>query len=133
VLQIRLSGGRAHESIQPYSGYLQRLAKVTSLEFMAKSQKPRLAASAVVDGEELFVPLEGVIDVELEKSRLGKEIERVTRMVKSVSAKLSNNTFLERAPEEVIERERDKLQNFTLTLEKLEKNYSLLVENNEDR
>jgi valyl-tRNA synthetase len=133
VLQIRLSGGRAHESIQPYSGYLQRLAKVTSLEFMAKSQKPRLAASAVVDGEELFVPLEGVIDVELEKSRLGKEIERVTRMGKSVSAKLSNNTFLERAPEEVIERERDKLQNFTLTLEKLEKNYSLLVENNEDR
>jgi valyl-tRNA synthetase len=133
ALQIQLSHGRAKESIQPYAGYLQRLAKVTSLEFLAETQRPRLAASAVVDGEELFVPLEGLIDIELEKSRLAKEIERVTRMVESVNAKLGNSGFLDRAPADVVQRERDKLQNFSATLEKLHKNYSLLVENNEDR
>jgi len=133
TLQMKLGGTRGPESVQPYAGYLQRLAKVTSLAFMAEADKPRLAASAIVDGEELFVPLGGIIDVEVEKNRLRREIERVTGMVKGVSSKLGNRSFREKAPGEVIEREQAKLENFSTTLEKLKRNYALLLEDDEQR
>ncbi len=54
-------------------------------------------------------------------------------MVDGISSKLSNRSFLERAPGDVIERERDKLENFSTTLEKLKRNYSLLVRDVENR
>ena len=130
-LQMKLGSTRTPERIRPYAGYLQRLARVTSINFLAESAHPRLAASAVVEGEELFVPLEGIIDIEVEKNRLNKEIDRVTRMVAGVRTKLESEGFLQGAPDEVVRRERDKLENFSTTLEKLKRNYSLLGENDE--
>jgi len=82
--------------------------------------------SAVVDGEELFVPLGGLIDIEHERTRLGKEIDRLTGMVAGVRAKLESQAFVGKAPAEIVQREREKLQNFTLTLAKLQKNLHAL-------
>jgi valyl-tRNA synthetase len=123
---VKLGNQRTAESVEKYSGYLQRLAKVTSLKFIRDSSRPRLAASAVVQGEELFVPLEGLIDVEMEKARLKKEMDRVTGMLNGVQAKLNNANFVDKAPKDVVEKEREKLNNFGETLEKLQKSYELL-------
>ena len=119
-LVVRISDARTRESIQRYAGYFQRLARVSELSFRTEPGRPRLSASAVVDNEEMFVPLENVIDVAQERARLQKEIERVTRMIEGVSNKLRNQAFLDKAPREVIERERQKLETFTQTLEKLD-------------
>ncbi len=125
-LHMHLTPGRSEASIRRYSGYLQRLAKVAVLTVRTEGGRPPTSMSAVVDGEELFVPLGGLIDVEHERARLRKEIDRLTGMTSGVRAKLDNQAFIGKAPADVIQREREKLQSFTLTLEKLQKNLHAL-------
>jgi valyl-tRNA synthetase len=125
-LQMHLTPGRGEASIRRYSGYLQRLARVATLTVRTGGGRPPTSMSAVVDGEELFVPLGGLIDVQQERARLGKEIDRLTAMAAGVRAKLENQAFVGKAPADVVQREREKLQSFTLTLEKLHKNLQAL-------
>lgn len=123
---MKLTGEHSPEAVRRYAGYLQRLAKVTSLSFLEGATRPRHAASAIVEGEEIYVPLEGLIDLEVERGRIRKEIDRVARMMEGVRAKLENQNFVARAPEEVVRKEREKLEHFGETLEKLTKNLHAL-------
>ena len=84
-------------------------------------KKPKLSSSAVVGDAEIFVPLEGLIDVSAEKARLEKEIGRLAGLIQSIESKLANDSFVERAPKNVVEKEKEKLANFTSNVEKLRK------------
>lgn len=126
-LIMKLRDGRDPESIRRYDGYLKRLAKVRSLSFITDQSRPKLSATAVVQGDELFVPLEGLIDIEVEKARLQREIARISGLLKSTQAKLDNPNFVEKAPKDVVEKEKEKLETFTETLTKLQRNYQALL------
>jgi valyl-tRNA synthetase len=71
--------------------------------------KPHGAASAVVKGGTVWVPLEGIIDVDVERERLRRENERLENLVSGAERKLGNADFVSRAKPEIVERERDKL------------------------
>jgi valyl-tRNA synthetase len=73
----------------------------------------------VVSGVEIFVPLEGLIDFEKERARLTQRIEKAEKGMESVSAKLANRNFVERARPEVIEQERGREQELRGEVEKL--------------
>ena len=62
----------------------------------------------LVRGEVAALPLKGVIDLDAERARLQKEMTRVEADIKRVDAKLGNADFMARAPEEVVEGEREK-------------------------
>jgi valyl-tRNA synthetase len=109
-----------------YERYVTRLARVHEITYLSGTDRPKLSAAALVEGEELFVPLEGLVDVEKERRRLMKEIDRVQSLIAGLSAKLQNRSFLERAPADIVEKEREKLQDFTRTVEKLRRNYDSL-------
>ncbi len=126
TLMMRLSQERSVASVEKYSGYLRRLARVNTLSFLTNSASPKLSASSVVQGQELFVPLEGLIDIDVERARLKKEIERLSGLVQSIRGKLGNANFVDRAPKDVVEKEREKLTNFSETLTKLESNLKTL-------
>jgi valyl-tRNA synthetase len=126
TLAMHLSGHHTRESVEPYAGYFQRLARVTALTFLESPTRPRHSASAVVDGEELFIPLEGIIDLDFERTRIQKEVDRMTRMVEGVKNKLGNENFTSRAPADIVQNEREKLENFSRTLEKLQKSLEAL-------
>lgn len=111
-----------------YRNYLKKLARANDVEAVKKEFKPQLAASAVVNGAEVFVPLEGLIDLEVERKRLEKEIARIQQSVVSISTKLEKQSFVDRAPKEVVEREREKLSTFRTNLEKLQANLQQLSE-----
>jgi valyl-tRNA synthetase len=66
------------------------------------------AHAIIGGGTELFIPLAGVIDLDRERERLHKELERLDRFLQSTEAKLANESFVGRAPADVIARERDK-------------------------
>ncbi len=117
-LVMRTSPQHSAETVRKYEGYLQRLARVQSLTFLQDGKRPRLSASAVVDGSEFYIPLEGVIDINLEKARLQKEIDRMSGLLNSIRGKLSNESFVQRAPADVVERERAKQANLENSLEK---------------
>ncbi|HXG38308.1 MAG TPA: valine--tRNA ligase [Bacteroidota bacterium] len=110
-----------------YGKYLKKLARVGSIDIISPTWVPKLAASAVVDGAEIFIPLEGLIDISAERTRLEKEIARLQQLLESIAKKLSNPQFVERAPKEVVQKEREKQVNFQTSLEKLKKNLEQLA------
>jgi len=68
--------------------------------------------TAVVTGAEIFLPLEGLIDIEEEIARLEKELEKLNSEVERVQKKLSNKNFVEKAPAKVVEEERAKEKDY---------------------
>ena len=106
--------------------YLRRLAKLEDIQSGEKVEKPAQSATAVVQGMELFVPLAGLIDLSKEIDRLERQIQDMKGRLSAVSRKLENKKFVERAPENVISHERDKMQKYESDLSKLQKNLETL-------
>ena len=125
-LIINFTGDSREDILKKYRGYFQRLARVTDIQTLRKGEKPKNAASAVVEGGELFIPLEGLIDLGAERERIQKEIDHIRSMVESTGKKLANESFVSRAPKEVVDKEREKLEIFKANLEKLQKNLEQL-------
>ena len=80
---------------------------------------PPASGSAVVGSLEIFVPLEGIIDLEVERVRLEKEVAKFEKLVQSMNGKLSNEKFIANAPADVVEKERGRLVEYGDTLESL--------------
>jgi valyl-tRNA synthetase len=98
---------------------LQRLASVESVTIGDEFQG-RIGAHAVLkSGMELFLPLEGVIDLDQERARLRGEIRRLEGQLAGAEKKLANESFVSRAPQEVVERENEKARSFREQLDKL--------------
>ena len=76
--------------------------------------------AAVTDVGEVYMPLEGLIDVDAEKARLGKEIAKVEAEVKKCEGKLSNKAFVDRAPTELVDREKERRDEWAQKLKQLE-------------
>jgi valyl-tRNA synthetase len=89
-----------------WSETLKRLARLSDISFADTA--PKGAVQLVVRGEVAALPLVGVIDLGAEKTRLEKEIAKADADIKRVDAKLGNPDFVKRAPEEIIEGEREK-------------------------
>jgi len=102
------------------SRYIKSLVKIGELKVDALLSKPKASASAVVKGCDIFVPLEGLIDLNVERTRIEKEISRISSSLDAVKKKLSNQGFVSKAPAEVIEREKMKMNDWEKSLEKLQ-------------
>jgi len=68
---------------------------------------------------EVYLPLEGLIDVEAERTRLSKEIEKIVKEVAKSEGKLGNASFIDRAPAEVVEQEKARLAEWQAKLAQL--------------
>lgn len=99
--------------------YLQHLAKVSALEFTDKANRPKNSANAIINKMEILVPLEGLIDFEVERARLQKEIIRVEKQLEGLNTKLHSSDFINRAPEEIVEGQKKKKVDFEFNLAKL--------------
>ena len=89
--------------------YIKKLANITDITFAAsKADVPEEVMSAVVAGAEIFIPLDDIMDYEAELDRLRKEKKKLEGEVKRVVGKLSNEGFINKAPEKVINEEKAK-------------------------
>ena len=117
-------------NLQGLLSYIDRLCRaktVTTWDGESKKfARPKASASAVVDGTEIFIPLEGIIDLDAERKRLEKEIARLQGLVDGIERKLTNASFVEKAPKDVVEKEREKQKNITMNMEKLKVNLEQL-------
>ncbi|MBI3245740.1 MAG: valine--tRNA ligase [Deltaproteobacteria bacterium] len=87
---------------------LRRLARLGDLRFQYEGERPRGAALAILESGEVYVPLAGLVNLQEEAKRLEKEIGKATNELAGVQRKLSDPKFIERAPEEIIEKDRDR-------------------------
>ena len=99
---------------------IKRLARVEAVGIGAEGNAGAGAHAVLKNGAEVFVPLEGVIDVVKERGRLQTEIERLGEQAKGARSKLENQNFVSRAPDDVVARERAKADSFAEQMEKLE-------------
>jgi valyl-tRNA synthetase len=110
-IPLLLQGGDASDRarLAANDGLLQRLAKIASIQWLENDAEPPPAAMQLAGNLKLLVPLAGLIDVAAERARLGKEMERRTSEIERLRSKLHNESFVRKAPEEVVAREREKL------------------------
>lgn len=124
-VQFKANSTKTAELLLRERALLERLSRAT-MNISTELAKPKHAASAVVDGNEVYILLEGLIDFEKEKSRLTKEIQKSENYAKQLEAKLTNEGFVTRAPKEVIDAEKEKLAVAKTTLLKLQENLASL-------
>ena len=99
--------------------YIKKLAKVEDLKAGENIVKPKASASSVVKSSEIYIPLEGLIDLDVEQQRLQKEITRLEGSLAGIEKKLSNEKFVSGAPADVVEKERTKQRDWQENLRKL--------------
>ena len=100
-----------------YDVYLQGLAKLAKLDIVG--ELPEADAPVALAGTfKLMLQIE--IDVEAEKARLSKEIARLEAEINKANAKLNNESFVARAPAQVVEQEKARLASFTSDIDKLQ-------------
>lgn len=83
-------------------------------------EKPKMTAKGVADGVEVFLHLEGLIDLEEEEFRLLKEIKKLDKELEKIEAKFSKEDFVLKAPEEIVEKETDRKESLLEKKAKLE-------------
>jgi valyl-tRNA synthetase len=127
---ITSSNSESLEWLKPYELYIKELGKVSTLTVSVKAEKPAFSASWVVEDMEIYVPLKDVIDINVEKERLSKEVKKLEKESHALDMKLTNQKFLKRAPKEVIELTEKKKADFLGKIEKLQKNLKTLLEVN---
>lgn len=107
-------------SVKDYQvDYIKKLAKVEDLKVEANIQKPKASASAVLRDVEIFIPLEGLIDLDVERQRIQKEITRLEGSLTGIEKKLSNEKFVANASPEIVEKERAKQKDWLDNIGKL--------------
>jgi valyl-tRNA synthetase len=89
-----------------WAEFIKRLARVS--EISSAAAPPQGSVQLVVRGEVAALPLKGVIDLAAERARLAKEMQKADSDIARVDAKLGNANFVARAPEEVVEEEKEK-------------------------
>ncbi len=112
--------------LKDYVIYLQKLSAVEELEIGADLERPSGSAAGLVQDVEFFIPLGDLIDVDVEKDRLQKEIQRLEGQLKGIDNKLNNLEFLKRAPKEIVDREKEKQATFKQKADKLKENLKAL-------
>lgn len=109
------------EAFELGKNYFMTLASASTVEITGeKSQIPEDAVSIVNDGGEIFIPLAELVDFEKEIERLSKEKGNIEKEIKRVNGKLSNQGFLSKAPQSLVDEEKSKKEKFEEMLKSVE-------------
>ncbi|QDK70097.1 valine--tRNA ligase [Lactococcus protaetiae] len=92
--------------------YIVRFANPSELTISAELTAPEQAMSAVITGAEIYLPLAGLINIDEEIARLNKELAKWQKELDLVNRKLSNEKFVANAKVEVVQKEKEKLQDY---------------------
>ncbi|OWZ83895.1 valine--tRNA ligase [Natranaerobius trueperi] len=103
-----------------YKVYFNALAGAEPVSVVSEmKEKPKKALSAVVRGAEIFLPLEGLVNLSEEIERLEKKEKELEKEVDLVESKLSNENFVNKAPKDVVDKEKEKQQDYKVRLQKV--------------
>lgn len=108
-LYVKNLSPSTQKRLKTYLPLLEPLVKISKLIELKTSDKIPPSASAIVGEMELFIPLEGLIDQASERLRLEKELEKLEKTIELALNKLNRTEFIQNAPNEVIEKEKEKL------------------------
>jgi valyl-tRNA synthetase len=109
-LMIKTEDAEKTQIILDNTRSINELARVELGDVSPSVVKPKVAASSVLDGMDLIVPLEGMMDFAEERSRIEKELKKIEKDLLFLDKKLSNQNFVKKAPPEIIEKDKERKQ-----------------------
>jgi valyl-tRNA synthetase len=121
-IEAQVYGGVLTETIKPYSSAMETLSRarpVTILDDRSLLKTGENALATVLKEVEVVIPMESMVDVKAEKQRLQKEIERDQAEFDRLEIRLKDKDFIEKAPEAVVEKERQKKDTIAGKIERL--------------
>ncbi|MDX9785693.1 MAG: valine--tRNA ligase [Desulfobacterales bacterium] len=127
-VQVQSSNAGVRETLSQFESLAKGLARLKSLSVTIAGKRPPASATAVTDDATIYVPLSGILDVDLEIERLAKEIKKLDGELGGLTQKLSNQGFLGKAPPEVVEKVKEKHALLTEKRIKLQANLARIKE-----
>jgi valyl-tRNA synthetase len=122
ALTVLLANGDEQDKarLEQNAPFLKKLAKLDDIQWLAAGETAPVAATALVGGLEILVPMAGLIDKDAELARLTRETDKLEKDLARIQGKLANAAFVDKAPAAVVEKEREKMQMQQQALEKLQ-------------
>lgn len=119
---------KAEEILKENQQLIGRLARAKDISIGENAEKPKGSATAVKDSFEIYAPLEGLLNLGAEIDRLLKEKKKIEESMGLINRKLSNEDFLKRAPDDIIEKERSKHEELLARDKRLAESINMLRE-----
>jgi valyl-tRNA synthetase len=130
IIAATVAAGERVALLEAQRALLARLARVNGEQLTIVERletKPEAAAALVVQDVEVFLPLAGLIDLDAERARLARELEAAEADIERRTGRLANESFVARAPDHVVQRERDGLATVRATAERLRERLAQLA------
>jgi valyl-tRNA synthetase len=108
--------------------YIKQLARISDLQRAENGVEPPASATALLDGMKILVPMAGLIDVAAERDRLQKRRDKTVADEQKITAKLANEKFVTRAPEDVVAKERGRQEALLRDISQLDVQLAKLAE-----
>jgi valyl-tRNA synthetase len=108
-LSVHVAAQGDGERLRAVEGFMKSMARVQSVELLPAGERPSGEPSSVVPGlGEVFVPLRGAVDARAVQDRLTRDLTKVEKELQGVEGKLGKPSFVEKAPEDIVEKERQR-------------------------
>ncbi len=117
---LQSGSGLDYALASEHGRYLSHLAGTESIQVHPADQELPKVAKTLLGELEIMIPLEGLIDIDAECARMDKEITRLSKELEKTQKKLGNESFLSRAPADVVEKQKQRLEEDQLALDKLQ-------------
>jgi valyl-tRNA synthetase len=126
-LVLKVEEGDLKATLERAADYIQELAGIDSITIGADVTRPPASGTAVLADVEVYVPLEGLIDLDVERQRQQKELDKLEKVLSGIEKKLQNAQFLGNAPTHVVESERKKQAEYATTAGRLKETLASLT------
>jgi valyl-tRNA synthetase len=127
VAHVQSPNAGLRSTLERCRGYLMTLAGLSEVHVEPPGRKPPQSAAFVSGEMEIYVPLAGLIDMDAERERLNKEISRAEQELASVQRKLENPNFVAKAPPDVVEKDRARVEELNARKAKLQEHLSRIA------
>ncbi len=117
------------EKLDQTSSLIKDLASLNDIKVLKKKEDTPISAIALLGKSKILIPLEGLIDIDEEMKRLKKKFDKNSSEANSVKNRLTNKDFINKAPKEVVEELKNKLEKLEFNQEKIEEQIRMLSSN----
>ncbi len=112
--------------LEAHAEAIKDLARLESLEVARGAERPKGSATAIFEAFDIYVPILGIVDIAGELARIEKRLAKHEKELTQIERKLANRNFLEKAPADVVEKEKEKQATLKALMERLERNKEML-------
>jgi valyl-tRNA synthetase len=109
--------------IQGHSGLIMNLANLETLDLLKQDLRPKASVSAVIEDADIYLNFSGLLDIAKEQQKIKEKMENLSKIIQAKNERLKNPDFIKKAPQEVVDKEKEGRTKLNDELKRLEKIY----------